>query len=106
MASDETPVFYREHVIDKMVRCFMMDGQKELSRSHVLYALEKIKRTQYKKWKEAKTEEEKSKIIVDPITLTKKAMRNCRPLMKILPVVRGYYFIFFDKEISENFVIY
>lgn len=91
MKSDDSPVFYREYVVNKMVRCFMMDGRKELSRSHVLYALEKIKRIQYKKYKEAKTEDEKKKFIIDPVTLTKIAMRNCYPLLKILPVVRGFF---------------
>uniref|UniRef100_A0A0M3JCF4 28S ribosomal protein S7, mitochondrial (inferred by orthology to a C. elegans protein) n=1 Tax=Anisakis simplex TaxID=6269 RepID=A0A0M3JCF4_ANISI len=89
MKSDESPVFYRDHVVDKLIRVCMKDGRKELSRSNVYAALEIIKRRQYKAWLNAKDDEEKSKIELDPFVIARKAIRNCHPLMKLRGVTRG-----------------
>ncbi|KAH7725569.1 Protein MRPS-7 [Aphelenchoides avenae] len=89
MKSDETPVFYRNRVVDKLVRVCLTEGKKETSRDNVLWALEAVKRRQYKAWRNAKTEEEKNAIELDPFVIANKALLNCRPLMKILPMVRG-----------------
>lgn len=104
MKPDETPVFYRSSAIAKLIRCFQMDGRKELVRANVLEALEKIKRRQYKEWINAKTEEKRKEIIVDPIMVAEKGLRNCRPLLKILPVVRGWKLLFFNVRVFLNTV--
>lgn len=91
MKSDETPVFYRNRVVDKLVRVCLTEGKKETSRDNVLWALEAVKRRQYKAWRNAKTEEEKNAIELDPFVIANKALLNCRPLMKILPMVRGTF---------------
>lgn len=68
MKSDETPVFYRDHVvchlltpysvqIDKFIRVAMKIGDKETSKKHVYAALEIIKRRQYKAWVQASEDE-------------------------------------------------
>uniref|UniRef100_A0A915DS36 Small ribosomal subunit protein uS7 domain-containing protein n=1 Tax=Ditylenchus dipsaci TaxID=166011 RepID=A0A915DS36_9BILA len=75
MKADESPVFYRNHAIDKLGQC------ASCSR--------KVKRHQYKRWKNAKTEEEKNETIVDPVTVANIALKNFRPLMKLLPMARG-----------------
>ena len=93
--TDESPVFYRDQVVDKMVRVFLMDGRKELMRTFVYNALERIKRIQYKKWINAKTEEEKKLIILDPFVIANRAIHNCRPLMKLLPYTRGIKQVYF-----------
>ncbi|TMS39034.1 hypothetical protein L596_005628 [Steinernema carpocapsae] len=89
MNSQYSPVFYRDHVVDKLVRVCMKDGKKETSRTNILGALEKIKRRQYKAWARAKTDDEKTAIEIDAFAVTHKAIRNCTPLMKLLPVTRG-----------------
>lgn len=91
MKSDETPVFYRDRVVDKLVRVCLTEGKKETSRENVLWALEAVKRRQYKAWLNAKTDEEKNAIELDPFVIANKALLNCRPLMKVLPVVRGTF---------------
>ncbi|KAK0407403.1 hypothetical protein QR680_019178 [Steinernema hermaphroditum] len=89
LKSDQSPVFYRDHVVDKLVRVFMKDGKKEITRSIVLSALEIVKRRQYKAWLRAKTDEEKEQIELDAFAIANKALLNCRPLMKLLGVTRG-----------------
>ncbi|CAJ0568345.1 unnamed protein product, partial [Mesorhabditis spiculigera] len=89
MESDDTPVFYRNHVVDKLTRVCMKDGQKETSRHNVLSALEIVKRKQYKAWVDAPTPEEKANVERDPFKVAEAAIRNCRPLMKLMPVTRG-----------------
>ncbi|VDM65678.1 unnamed protein product, partial [Strongylus vulgaris] len=91
MKSDETPVFYRDHTVDKLTRVIMNSGRKETARYHVYAALEIIKRRQYKAWRKAETEEEKvetSKIELDPFVIARQAIANCHPLMKLQGVTR------------------
>lgn len=88
MKSDASPVFYRDHVVDKLVRVCMKDGRKELSRTNMLKALELVKRRQYKTWRKA-SKEQKANIELDPFEIARKAIRNCRPLMKLQGVTRG-----------------
>ncbi|KJH48835.1 ribosomal protein S7p/S5e [Dictyocaulus viviparus] len=88
MKSDETPVFYRDHTVDKLIRVFMKCGKKELCKKHVYAALEIIKSRQYKAWRKA-DEHEKKTIELDPFVIARKAIKNCSPLMKLQGVVRG-----------------
>ncbi|CAL2038937.1 unnamed protein product [Caenorhabditis brenneri] len=88
LKSDATPVFYRDHVIDKLIRVCTKDGEKETSRRNVYSALEIIKRRQYKAWAKA-SEEEKKGIELDPFVIAKKGIKNCHPLMKLQGVTRG-----------------
>ena len=94
MKSDATPVFYRDRVVDKLIRIFMLYGRKELSRKLVYDALELVKRYQFKKWLDAKTDDERSAIILDPFVIANKAIFNCRPLMKLKPLQRGFDLFF------------
>uniref|UniRef100_A0A7E4V1R1 Small ribosomal subunit protein uS7m n=1 Tax=Panagrellus redivivus TaxID=6233 RepID=A0A7E4V1R1_PANRE len=102
MKSDESPVFYRDHVVDKLVRVILKDGKKEIARNAVYDALEIIKRRQYKQWAKAK-EDEKSTIELNPFVVANTAIRNCRPLMKLQGVTRGAvtYQVPFPIEESE-----
>ncbi|CAD5227363.1 unnamed protein product [Bursaphelenchus xylophilus] len=86
MNTDQVPVFYRDHVIDKLIRVCMKEGKKDLSRRNVYAALELVKRIQYKKWLNKKEDEY---VELDPFVIANKAIRNCTPLMKLLPYVRG-----------------
>ncbi|WKX95662.1 hypothetical protein Q1695_012264 [Nippostrongylus brasiliensis] len=88
MKGDETPVFYRDHTVDKLIRVCMKSGGKETTKHHVYSALEIIKRRQYKAWSKA-TDEEKAKIELDPFVIARKAIENCHPLMKLQGVTRG-----------------
>ncbi|KAK0400379.1 hypothetical protein QR680_003469 [Steinernema hermaphroditum] len=89
LKSDHSPVFYRDHVVDKLIRVCMKEGKKEISRNNVMSALETVKRRQYKLWARAKTNEEKAQIELNPFAVANKAILNSRPLMKLLGVTRG-----------------
>ncbi|GMT24040.1 hypothetical protein PFISCL1PPCAC_15337 [Pristionchus fissidentatus] len=88
LKSDETPTFYRNHVVDKLVRVCMTDGRKETSRKNVLSALEIIKRKQYQTWLNA-LEDQKSKIELSAFKIVEEGINNCKPLMKLQGVIRG-----------------
>lgn len=106
MKSDQTPVFYRNHVVDKLIRILERYGEKELVRQKVYLALEKVKRKQYALYRDAKTDTERKKITVDPITLANQAVQNCRPLMKLSDYKRGFFLKFLGKNlILEGFLI-
>ncbi|KAE9547346.1 hypothetical protein FO519_009445 [Halicephalobus sp. NKZ332] len=102
LKSDETPVLYRDHVVDKITRVILKDGKKEVSRTAVYEALETVKRRQYRQWLKA-SPEEKSKIELNPFVIANKAIHNCRPLMKLQGVTRGgtTYQVPFPIEESE-----
>uniref|UniRef100_A0A914QG82 Ribosomal protein S7 domain-containing protein n=1 Tax=Panagrolaimus davidi TaxID=227884 RepID=A0A914QG82_9BILA len=89
LQSDQSPVIYRDHVVDKLIRVILKDGKKEIARTAVYDALEIIKRRQYRQWLKAATEEEKNKIELNPFIVANTAIRNCRPLMKLQGVTRG-----------------
>lgn len=67
----------------------MYDGYKNLSREIFMSALERIKRTQVKKWLTAPTPEEKAEIECNPVAILHKAVENCMPVVGVSPVVRG-----------------
>lgn len=92
MKSDESPVFYRNRILTKLIRVLERYGEKEKVANKVYSALEKVKRKQYELYKSAKNDEERKKIIVDPITLTNMALRNCQPLMRLSDFSRGFNF--------------
>ncbi|KAI1726498.1 ribosomal protein s7p/S5e domain-containing protein [Ditylenchus destructor] len=89
MKTDKTPVFYRDQKLYKFMNMLQKHGDKELVRKHFFTGLELVKRQQYKKWKEAKSDEERNAIIVDPVVLFHRAIKNCYPLMRLDPVLRG-----------------
>ncbi|CAD5221193.1 unnamed protein product [Bursaphelenchus okinawaensis] len=86
MDSDEVPVFYRDRVIDKLIRVCMKGGNRELCKKNVYAALEQVKRNQYRKWLNKKEDEY---VELDPFVIANKAIKNCTPLMKLLPYTRG-----------------
>lgn len=54
---------------------------------------EKIKKLQLTKYNTETDPEKKASIIIDPVIIFKKAVSNCKPLLKLTPVKRGgsYY---------------
>uniref|UniRef100_A0A0K0FZZ2 Small ribosomal subunit protein uS7m n=1 Tax=Strongyloides venezuelensis TaxID=75913 RepID=A0A0K0FZZ2_STRVS len=101
MGFDQTPVFYRNHTIDKLVRVFMKDGKKDVVRTHVLEAIEIVKRRQYKAWIKA-SDKEKETIELNPFVIAEKAINNCRPLLKLVPITRGGITYQVPSPISED----
>ncbi|VDN38018.1 unnamed protein product [Gongylonema pulchrum] len=88
MTSTQSPVFYRNALINRIINVCMLRGMKEKMRDIVLEALEIMKRRQYKLWRSA-SDEEKSGIELDPVVITQKAIKNCCPIMILRPFVRA-----------------
>uniref|UniRef100_A0A914WKB3 Small ribosomal subunit protein uS7m n=1 Tax=Plectus sambesii TaxID=2011161 RepID=A0A914WKB3_9BILA len=89
MQSDDTPVFYRDRVVDKFVNLCLQRGYKEIARTMVYEALETIKRHQYKAWRKAPTAAEKSAIELNPFVVFSQSIKNCQPMMKLIKLTRG-----------------
>uniref|UniRef100_A0A914I5C6 Ribosomal protein S7 domain-containing protein n=1 Tax=Globodera rostochiensis TaxID=31243 RepID=A0A914I5C6_GLORO len=81
MKSDQTPVFYRDAIVDKM-------------------------RTQYGKWLNEKDEKKRAEIILDPIEVANRAILNCRPLMKLEKTIRAGTLYLVPMPISEKVAIF
>lgn len=79
---------------------FFYLNNAELVREAFQEAFETIKRLQYKAWCKA-NEEDKKTIEIDPFLITRKAVKNCTPLLKLCPVTRG--FSYFRCDLFVNF---
>uniref|UniRef100_A0A1I7VIG9 Small ribosomal subunit protein uS7m n=1 Tax=Loa loa TaxID=7209 RepID=A0A1I7VIG9_LOALO len=101
MTSVQTPVFYRNAVIDRLINVCMLRGMKEKMQNIVLEALEIIKRRQYNLWRNA-SDEQKEKIELDPVAITEKAIKNCCPIMILRPFIRGGQTYMVPCPISEH----
>lgn len=54
-----------------------------------LKTFEKIKKIQLERYNRETDPEKKASIIIDPIVILKKAIVNCKPLLKLTAVKRG-----------------
>ncbi|XP_050525192.1 28S ribosomal protein S7, mitochondrial [Daktulosphaira vitifoliae] len=91
--SNETCSVFHDPVVAKFTNYMMHKGQKKLARQVLEKTFEKIKRIQLEKYNKETNPEKKTEIIIDPVTILKKAIANCKPLLKLTPVKRGgsYY---------------
>ena len=55
----------------------------------IFQTMRRVKTKQLKKYKEAKTDEEKAQIELDPMVIFHKAIENSKPLFLLYPVARG-----------------
>lgn len=76
-------------VLSKMVNYIMQDGRKETAKDELAKALTIVKRVQVGLYNRTEDEEEKKKIVVDPVRIFKVAVQNCRPILKLTPIRRG-----------------
>ncbi|VDM96172.1 unnamed protein product [Thelazia callipaeda] len=90
MTSAQTPVFYRNAIIDRLINVCMLRGMKEKMRTIILEALEIVKRRQHRLWMNTSAED-RSKIELDPTVITEIAIKNCSPVMILRPFIRGYF---------------
>lgn len=101
MNFDQSPVFYRNHVVDKLVRVCMKDGKKDIVRNNVLEALEIIKRKQYKSWLKA-SDNEKKAIELNPFVIAEVAISNCKPMLKLQKTVKGGISYEIPRSITDS----
>lgn len=76
-------------VLAKFVNYIMIKGNKLTARNEMNKTLTRIKTIQVSLYNQTTDEEEKKKIILDPVRIVKQAIQNCRPLLKLTPVRRG-----------------
>lgn len=81
------PVFYRDHAVDKFVRICLMEGKKDIMFWNIRRSLEIIKHHQYRANRDRKPDD--PEVETDPFVIANKALKNCRPLMKLLNCTRG-----------------
>ena len=86
--NDNSSVFH-DHRVSKMVNYIMKGGQKELAKKLMSETFERIKRIQIERYHKAQTEEEKEKIVLNPVTILHMAIENVRPILMVTPVRRG-----------------
>lgn len=76
-------------VLAKFINYIMIKGNKLTARNEMNKTLTRIKTIQVSLYNKTTDEEEKKKIILDPVRIVKQAIQNCRPLLKLTPVRRG-----------------
>jgi len=91
-SSDTCSVFH-DPLVAKFINYMLKKGQKKLAREVLEKTFENIKKLQLEKYNNETDPEKKAEIIVEPIAILKKAIFNCKPLLKLTPVKRGgsYY---------------
>jgi small subunit ribosomal protein S7 len=87
--NNDTSSVFHDHKVSRMVNYIMKDGKKELARKLMAETFERIKRIQIERYHKAKTEEEKSKLILNPLDILHQAIENCRPVLMVTPIRRG-----------------
>lgn len=80
---------FNDERIEKFINYIMRKGEKELARNLLEATFENIKRHQIKRYHESETDEEKSKIILNPREIFYKAVDNCMPVLELMPIKRG-----------------
>lgn len=87
--NNDTCSVFHDHRVSQMVNYIMRGGRKELARSLMSQCFERIKRIQIERYHKAKTQEEKDKIVLNPVQILHMAIENCRPIVMTMPVRRG-----------------
>ncbi|KAK7602783.1 hypothetical protein V9T40_006757 [Parthenolecanium corni] len=85
----ESSFVFNDYTISKLINQVMRDGKKIVARQLVYRTLQRIKNTQVELYNKTTDEEEKAKIILDPVRILKMAINNGRPLLKLQPLRRG-----------------
>lgn len=81
-------VFF-DRTLSKFINKGTREGQKALMRELMRDTFTIIKRAQLNKYYKCNTEEERSKIVCDPLAIFLGALANCKPLLITRPVKRG-----------------
>jgi small subunit ribosomal protein S7 len=88
--NNDTCSVFHDHRVSRMVNYIMKDGKKELARKLMSETFEKIKRIQVERYHKAQTEEDKSKIILNPVEIFHLAIENCRPIVSSFNFIRQH----------------
>uniref|UniRef100_A0A250XWT7 Small ribosomal subunit protein uS7m n=1 Tax=Castor canadensis TaxID=51338 RepID=A0A250XWT7_CASCN len=89
--ASQTSSVFADPVISKFTNMMMKGGNKVLARSLMIQTLEALKRKQFEKY-HAATAEEQATIERNPYTIFHQALKNCEPVIGLVPILRGGHF--------------
>ncbi|XP_039082291.1 28S ribosomal protein S7, mitochondrial isoform X2 [Hyaena hyaena] len=84
----KTSSVFDDPVISKFTNMIMKGGNKVLARSLMTQTLEAVKRKQFEKY-HAASAEERATIERNPYTIFHQALKNCEPVIGLVPILRG-----------------
>uniref|UniRef100_A0A673VCV5 Mitochondrial ribosomal protein S7 n=1 Tax=Suricata suricatta TaxID=37032 RepID=A0A673VCV5_SURSU len=84
----KTSSVFEDPVISKFTNMLMKGGNKVLARSLMTQTLEAVKRKQFEKYRAASAEE-RATIERNPYTIFHQALKNCEPVIGLVPILRG-----------------
>lgn len=87
----KTSSVFEDPVISKFINMMMKGGNKVLARSLMTQTLEAVKRKQFEKYHAASAEEQAT-IERNPYTIFHQALKNCEPVIGLVPILRGGHF--------------
>ncbi|XP_045841524.1 28S ribosomal protein S7, mitochondrial isoform X1 [Meles meles] len=87
----KTSSVFEDPVISKFTNMMMKGGNKVLARSLMTQTLEAVKRKQFEKYHAASAEEQAT-IERNPYTIFHQALKNCEPVIGLVPILRGGHF--------------
>uniref|UniRef100_A0A8C8XQS3 Mitochondrial ribosomal protein S7 n=2 Tax=Panthera TaxID=9688 RepID=A0A8C8XQS3_PANLE len=89
--ASKTSSVFEDPVISKFTNMIMKGGNKVLARSLMAQTLEAVKRKQFEKY-HAASAEERASIERNPYTIFHQALKNCEPVIGLVPILRGGHF--------------
>lgn len=87
----KTSSVFEDPLISKFTNMMMKGGNKVLARSLMTQTLEAVKRKQFEKYHAASAEERET-IERNPYTIFHQALKNCEPVIGLVPILKGGHF--------------
>ncbi|XP_014442259.1 28S ribosomal protein S7, mitochondrial isoform X1 [Tupaia chinensis] len=89
--ASRTSSVFEDPLISKFTNMMMKGGNKVLARSLITQTLEAVKRKQFEKYRAASAEE-RANIERNPYTIFHQALKNCEPVIGLVPILKGGHF--------------
>ncbi|XP_012893451.1 PREDICTED: 28S ribosomal protein S7, mitochondrial [Dipodomys ordii] len=99
--STKTSSVFADPVISKFTNMMMRRGNKVLARSLMNQTLEAVKRKQFEKY-HAASAEERAAIERNPYVIFHRALKNCEPVIGLVPILRGGHFYQVPAPIADR----
>ncbi|XP_055431100.1 small ribosomal subunit protein uS7m [Bubalus kerabau] len=97
----KTSSVFEDPVISKFTNMMMKGGNKILARSLMTQTLEAVKRKQFEKYHAASAEEQAT-IERNPYTIFHQALKNCEPVIGLVPILKGGHFYQVPVPLAER----
>ncbi|XP_037013960.1 28S ribosomal protein S7, mitochondrial isoform X1 [Artibeus jamaicensis] len=97
----KTGSVFEDPLISKFTNMMMKGGNKVLARSLMTKTLEAVKRKQFEKYHAASSEEQAA-IERNPYTIFHQALKNCEPVIGLVPILKGGHFYQVPVPLSDR----